>query len=623
MIGSSMSSKSIVVFCDGLGFSLVNFIKRLTNEGFTVDTLIFDARPIKSASSVKIQTENKKWSGQLNKGQTQHIRIITELLRHISIRILLACMKVKIIKVVTDFSQIDIVSHDALVLYSSSGLLSSDDLSKIEIPLINIHPAKLPEYRGLDSHLWAKLEGSKQGVSGYVVDKGVDTGPIIQFEELPNCSNIPISELKAELNKFKYLIYPKILALFFIKKEKLKPPLIHRRQNRGVFQKKDYLKLIEENGDTARLRKSLCYVSPSKLKSIEANLIHVIFQCNAFTNYLNDVDVFLDTELSSTQIHTHIENEFGKLSKDISWVRSMRVSKFRQFNIAVSALLHSSMKKYDLIVSRNLIFSFLISFFRSHIFEFHTIPTGWRGLLFSKVIKSQNVTLVCISNGLKQDVCQKYGVAIEKIKVFHDAATDVSQNEKCCNRLDNNAKAFSVGYFGHLHTGRGIEIIEALARHYDDVQFNVYGGDPDAVDRRRAKNYLCGNIQFHGHVSYLEARRLMRQQNVLLLPYQRETFLNDGNTNTSNWMSPLKLFEYMSSSVPLVASDLSVLREVITDNINCILAEPDQLSDWISALERLKNDSGLSEKLAKNAFEKYKREYSWEARAKRFLLECM
>ena len=128
-----------------------------------------------------------------------------------------------------------------------------------------------------------------------------------------------------------------------------------------------------------------------------------------------------------------------------------------------------------------------------------------------------------------------------------------------------------------MHTGRGIEIIEALARHYDDVQFNVYGGDPDAVDRRRAKNPLCGNIQFHGHVSYLEARRLMRQQNVLLLPYQRETFLNDGNTNTSNWMSPLKLFEYMSSSVPLVASDLPVLREVITDNINCILAAPDQL----------------------------------------------
>ena len=215
MIGSSMSNKSIVVFCDSLGLSLVNFIKRLTNEGFTVDTLIFDARPIKSASSVIIQTENKKWSGQLIKDQRQHIRIITELLRYISTRILLAYMKVKIIKVVTDFSQIDIVSHDALVYFLPVGCYHLD-LSKIEIPLINIHPAKLPEYRGLDSHLWAKLEGSKQGVSGYVVDKGVDTGPIIQFEELPNCSNIPIFKLK-ELNKFKYLSTEHFRIIFYQK----------------------------------------------------------------------------------------------------------------------------------------------------------------------------------------------------------------------------------------------------------------------------------------------------------------------------------------------------------------------------------------------------------------------
>ena len=38
----------------------------------------------------------------------------------------------------------------------------------------------MPEYRGLDAGLWALKKNDKLGVTAYLLNKGIDTGPIIK-----------------------------------------------------------------------------------------------------------------------------------------------------------------------------------------------------------------------------------------------------------------------------------------------------------------------------------------------------------------------------------------------------------------------------------------------------------
>ncbi len=72
------------------------------------------------------------------------------------------------------------LSPDAVVVYGGS-IIPKTILQKISIPILNIHGAVLPGYRGLDSYWWLILD-SKEYLQGYTIhylDSGIDTGNII------------------------------------------------------------------------------------------------------------------------------------------------------------------------------------------------------------------------------------------------------------------------------------------------------------------------------------------------------------------------------------------------------------------------------------------------------------
>ena len=48
----------------------------------------------------------------------------------------------------------------------------------------------------------------------------------------------------------------------------------------------------------------------------------------------------------------------------------------------------------------------------------------------------------------------------------------------------------------------------------------------------------------------------------------------------SNFTSPMKLFDYLSSSKPIIASSLSVLKEVLVNKKNCIFIDELNVYKW-------------------------------------------
>ncbi len=178
---------------------------------------------------------------------------------------------------------------------------------------------------------------------------------------------------------------------------------------------------------------------------------------------------------------------------------------------------------------------------------------------------------------------------------------------------------FGGGYAGHLYEGRGLPLVEKLALAFPELPFHVWGGDDKTVFSWKQKTQHIFNLQFHGFIPHAQIFTNLPRCQFLLLPYQKSVFLQDRRTNTAQWMSPLKLFEYMASGRPIIASDLPAIREILTDKKNALLVDPEHAEDWKRAVRLLLSNPQLTESMAQQARKEAEEKYSWEKRAESIL----
>jgi glycosyltransferase involved in cell wall biosynthesis len=75
----------------------------------------------------------------------------------------------------------------------------------------------------------------------------------------------------------------------------------------------------------------------------------------------------------------------------------------------------------------------------------------------------------------------------------------------------------------------------------------------------------------------------------------------------------------MATGVPLVSSDLPVLREVLRNGHNSLLVPPDDVPAWIAALDRLLAQPALAQALGGQAHAEYRAHHTWTRRAEALL----
>jgi glycosyltransferase involved in cell wall biosynthesis len=89
------------------------------------------------------------------------------------------------------------------------------------------------------------------------------------------------------------------------------------------------------------------------------------------------------------------------------------------------------------------------------------------------------------------------------------------------------------------------------------------------------------------------------------------------NTRFNLAKSPTKLFEYMASGRPIVASDIPSIREILNIG-NAVFVRPDDAEDLARGVKELLADKNLAEKISRQALEDVKA-YTWDSRAKLIL----
>lgn len=224
--------------------------------------------------------------------------------------------------------------------------------------------------------------------------------------------------------------------------------------------------------------------------------------------------------------------------------------------------------------------------------------------------------LVVISQALATDFLEQCPWLENKILVAHDGADAMPDTGKAPVKLDG----FSVAYAGHLYPGKGMEIIAPLAERCPWAAFHIYGGRPSDLSDWRERLAGLPNITFHGHVPHSKLAELLPRHDVVLAPYQQRVTISDGGkTDVSRWMSPLKLFEYMSFGLPIVCSDLPVLREILRDRETALMCAPDVVEEWERALIRLRDEPELREAIGKQGQREFLAHYTWTKRAEHVL----
>jgi glycosyltransferase involved in cell wall biosynthesis len=128
------------------------------------------------------------------------------------------------------------------------------------------------------------------------------------------------------------------------------------------------------------------------------------------------------------------------------------------------------------------------------------------------------------------------------------------------------------------------------------------------------------NVTLHGFVPPTQTEAYRQSCDILLAPYQRKVSVYGTKAvDTSRWMSPLKIFEYMATGKAILCSDLPALREVLTHEQTALLCNPSNTQEWRTALKRLHDEPSLRQSLGERARAELKAKYTWSARAERVL----
>jgi len=226
---------------------------------------------------------------------------------------------------------------------------------------------------------------------------------------------------------------------------------------------------------------------------------------------------------------------------------------------------------------------------------------------------------ICISEGLRTDLLRRYGIPASKSMVAHDAV-DTTKFAAPIDRQTVRAQygfapdkkiILYTGSFGHHHPWKGVDTLaESAEFSKSDWEYVFVGGRTDEIELLK-EIYPSNQIQFREHVPNGEVAALLRAADVLVIPNK------SGNELSERHTSPLKLFEYMASGIPIVASDLPSIREALHEGEGTFFEpnSPKQLAEALSAVfntydERLEAAAKVQKRMAS---------FDWNARARTIL----
>ena len=266
----------------------------------------------------------------------------------------------------------------------------------------------------------------------------------------------------------------------------------------------------------------------------------------------------------------------------------------------------------------------LVRFGLPTVYEAHVVPKHGQRWLLEKIVRSSCLRLVVVLTSYIKLHFVKMGFAEDKVIVLPDGV-DLSlfdglpSQAECRKRLSLPLDRHIIGYIGRFQTmemEKGIVDLVRAMKHLPPFNGSeplllCVGGPMEVVPKylevARREGVPESRLRFVDRVPNTEVPYWIRACDVVTIPWPWTEF-------SAHYTSPLKLFEYMASEVPIVASNLPSIREVLQHGENAWLVEPGNPQAIAAGINRLLSDRILAMRLAEQAKIDV-RQYTWQRRA--------
>lgn len=166
---------------------------------------------------------------------------------------------------------------------------------------------------------------------------------------------------------------------------------------------------------------------------------------------------------------------------------------------------------------------------------------------------------------------------------------------------DFNKRNNSVCYIGGITKLRGIEEVVAACEKAG-VTLNLAGGFEN--EQLKTKIIANKNVNYLGYLSREEIQNILAHSFAGIV-----TLFPTPNHNNSY---PIKMFEYMASGIPVIASNFEKWIPIIEGNSAGICVDPYNIEEIANAIKYLKENPQNAVEMGKNGRRAFEEKYNWQ-----------
>jgi glycosyltransferase involved in cell wall biosynthesis len=186
------------------------------------------------------------------------------------------------------------------------------------------------------------------------------------------------------------------------------------------------------------------------------------------------------------------------------------------------------------------------------------------------------------------------------------------------NRFGVEGK-FVAGFVGTFGAWHGVDVLARSIKRAAELVPNIHylvvgdGALRGEVERIIKEDGVGEHVTLTGSVAHDDIPSFLAACDVLLSPHVQNA---DG---TVFFGSPTKLFEYMGMGLPIIASGVGQIGDIMQDGVNALMMRHRDHEHLAELLGKLSRDPDLSRRLGQKAREDAESKYAWRINASRVI----
>ena len=221
--------------------------------------------------------------------------------------------------------------------------------------------------------------------------------------------------------------------------------------------------------------------------------------------------------------------------------------------------------------------------------------------------------IVCPSDHSRQNVSQAYGIPLSKTRAFHGGVTTHFLEQT--PRHESKDGSFALVFCGRLNGSRDpvkrVDVLleampQVLERHSSELRILGAGSRADEYAELARALGIEEEVHFVGHVDHGMLPKYYAAADLFVLPSRMDNF-------------PLVLVEAMACGLPVVATRVGGIPEVVEDGVTGLLVPPNDSRALAEAINSLLDDPQRMRSMGVEGRQRVMEHFTWDKVAERMV----